>query len=439
MTGTENRSAASWLSKVPRNVWATTFTSFLNDISSEMIFTLVPLFLANVLGVSTVVIGLIDGTAETTSSLLKGFSGWFSDRLGRRKWLAVAGYALSSLAKPFLYLVTSWYGVLAVRFADRAGKGIRTSPRDALIADSTDENHRGIAFGLHRAGDTAGAMFGLIIALVVVLATQSEALDLSQETFRRLVLIGIIPGFLAVIVLALGARDVKTKRATISGTTAAAETATTDPTQQEAKAPAVSLSLRAMNKDFQFFLVVIAIFTLGNSSDGFLILRAQERGLNVAGVLGMLITFNLIYALFSGPLGFLSDRIGRYRLIVGGWLIYALLYFAFAIATEAWHIWVIYAAYGFYYAAVEGTAKALVADLIPPEQRGSAYGFYNATVGLMILPASVLAGLLWQGVGGWHGFGPSAPFVAGAVLALVAALLMIRQSRRHGAQRAAPR
>ncbi len=406
------------LSSVPRNVWAATLTSFLNDISSEMIFTLVPLFLANVLGVSTVVIGLIDGTAETTSSLLKGFSGWLSDRLGKRKWLAVAGYGLSSLAKPFLYVVTSWYGVLAVRFVDRAGKGIRTSPRDALIADSIDEHHRGIAFGLHRAGDTAGAMIGLIIALLVVLATQSQALDLNQATFRDLVLIGVIPGFLAVIVLAVGAREVKGKQPK-------AEAAST-----ESKPPRVSLSLRAMNKDFQFFLLVIAIFTLGNSSDSFLILRAQERGLNVAGVLGMLITFNLIYASFSGPLGFLSDRIGRYRLIVGGWLLYALIYLGFAAATEAWEIWVIFALYGFYYAAVEGTAKALVADLIPPEQRGSAYGFYNATVGLMVLPASVLAGLLWQGVGGWKGFGASAPFIAGAGLAFIAALLMIRHARR---------
>ncbi len=262
------------LSSVPRNVWAATLTSFLNDISSEMIFTLVPLFLANVLGVSTVVIGLIDGTAETTSSLLKGFSGWLSDRLGKRKWLAVAGYGLSSLAKPFLYVVTSWYGVLAVRFADRAGKGIRTSPRDALIADSIDAQHRGIAFGLHRAGDTAGAMIGLIIALLVVLATQSQALDLSRATFQELVLIGVIPGLLAVIVLAVGVREV-------SGKSSESQSAASEP-----PAPRVSLSLRAMNKDFRFFLLVIAIFTLGNSSDSFLILRAQERGLNVAGVLG---------------------------------------------------------------------------------------------------------------------------------------------------------
>lgn len=399
-------------SKIPRNVWATTVTSFLNDISSELIFTLVPLFLANVLGVSTVVIGLIDGIAETTSSLLKGYSGWLSDRIGKRKWLAVIGYGLSSLVKPFLYFVTSWYGVLAVRFIDRAGKGIRTSPRDALIADSTDEQHRGIAFGLHRAGDTAGAMVGLLIALFVVLASQSQALDLNRETFQRLVLLGIIPGFLAVLVLALGARETKPREIQ------------QDPSQEQSDKSSSSLSFRSLNKDFRFFLLVVAIFTLGNSSDAFLILRAQERGLNVVGVLGMLITFNLIYAVFSGPLGALSDRIGRKRLIIGGWLVYGMLYLGFALATTGIHIWIIYGLYGLYYGAVEGTAKAMVADLIPTEQRGTAYGYYNATIGLMALPASLLAGILWQGIGSWQGFGASAPFVAGATLSLIAVGLL---------------
>ncbi len=399
MTTSDTTKQTSRLRSLPRNVWVTTLTSFLTDISSEMIINLIPLFLANVLGVSTAVIGLIEGIAETTSSLLKGFSGWLSDRFKGRKWLTVAGYALSACAKPFLYFATSWVGVLAVRFADRAGKGIRTSPRDALIADSADEHQRGIAFGLHRAGDTAGAMVGMIIALLVVLATQSQALDLSQTTFQTLVLIGVIPAFAAVIVLALGAKEVYSAR----------------PSSEK-----IRLSFGALHPDFKFFLLVVGIFTLGNSSDAFLILRAQERGLNVAGILGMLITFNLVYALFSSPLGALSDRIGRKRLIIGGWLVYGLLYLGFAAATTAVHIWIIYGLYGLYYAAVEGTAKALVADLIPPEQRGTAYGYYNATIGLIALPASLLAGVLWQGVGSWPGFGPSAPFIMGAVLALAA-------------------
>lgn len=394
---TEETIAESPLRTLPRNVWATTATSFLMDVSSEMILTLLPLFLANVLGTPTALIGLIEGVAETTSSLLKIVSGWLSDRLGTRKWLAVSGYTTSAIAKPFLYIVTGWGGVLAVRFSDRVGKGIRTAPRDALIADSIDSKHRGLAFGLHRAGDTAGAVLGLIIALLVVLATQAEALDLTQTTFQTLVIFSAIPGFLAVIVLAVGSRDVTIKK----------------------KAESVRLTFGALNANFKYFLLVIAVFTLGNSSDAFLVLRAQDRGLNVAEVLGMLITFNLIYALLSSPLGAWSDRVGRRRLIVGGWLIYGLIYLGFASVQTGWQIWVVYALYGLYYAAVEGTAKAFVADLIPSEQRGTAYGVYNAVVGLMAFPASLLAGILWQGIG------PGAPFVAGAVLALIAVGLLV--------------
>lgn len=403
MNHTRTESISHTLHAVPRNVWATTITSFLTDVSSEMIFTLVPLFLANVLGMSTAIIGLVDGIAETTSSLLKGVSGWLSDRLRRRKSLAVAGYALSTFSKPFLYFTTTWGGVLAVRFADRVGKGIRTSPRDALLADSTDVRHRGIAFGLHRAGDTAGAVLGLGIALLVVQATQSQALTLSRDTFQTLVLLGIIPAVVAVIVLAVGAREVPVEPQT---------------------GPRPRLSFAALNGDFKFFLLVVALFTLGNSSDSFLVLRAQERGVSVAGILGMLITFNLIYALFSSPLGALSDRVGRKRVILGGWLVYGLVYLGFALARTSTHVWAMYGLYGLYYAAFEGTAKALVADLIPAEQRGTAYGYFNATVGLMALPASVLAGVLWQGVGGWEGFGASAPFYTGAALAGIAAALL---------------
>ena len=397
---------------LPRNVWATTLTSLLTDISSEMIFNLLPLFLANVLGASTALIGLIEGIAETTSSLLKGVSGWLSDKWGARKGLAVAGYSLSAVAKPFLYLATSWAGVLVVRFADRIGKGIRNSPRDALIADSVSAEQRGAAFGLHRAGDTAGALIGMVIALAVVLATQAQAVELSRETFQTLILISILPAALAVVVLIVGVREVRKVRASEDG---------------------VRLK-GALNPDFRYFLGVIALFTLGNSSDAFLILRAQERGLNVAGVLGMLISFNLIYSVFSAPLGALSDRIGRRRLLIGGWLVYGAIYLGFAVAQTAAHIWIVYALYGLYYAATEGTAKALVADLIPPEQRGTAYGYYNMVVGLMALPASLLAGVLWQGVGGWGGFGASAPFIAGAALALLAAgLLTARFVKAQGA------
>lgn len=395
------------LRNLPRNVWAATLTSFLTDVSSEMILTLLPLFLSNVLGTPAAIIGLIEGIAETTASLLKMVSGWLSDRLGSRKWLAVAGYALSAVSKPFLYITTAWSGVLAVRFADRVGKGIRTAPRDALIADSAGPQHRGLAFGLHRAGDTAGAVVGLTIALLVVLATQSQSLELTRATFQDLVIISTIPALIAVVVLVVGVREIRK-----AGTK---ETAS------------LRLSLGALSPEFKFFLIVIAIFTLGNSSDAFLVLRAQERGLTVAGVIAMLISFNLIYSLAAGPLGAWSDRIGRERLMIGGWLVYGLIYLGFAAAGTGWQIWLVYALYGLYYAAVEGTAKAFVADLVPAEQRGTAYGLYNAVVGLMALPASLLAGLLWQGLG------PGAPFLAGAALALLSAVLLVRRPKTAAA------
>jgi MFS family permease len=392
------------LRRLPRNVWIVTATSFLTDISSEMIVNLIPLFLANVLGVRTAVIGLIDGIAETTASLMKIYSGWLSDKIGKRKWLTVTGYALSTIAKPFLYFASTWGWVLGVRFADRMGKGVRTAPRDALIAASIDEDQRGMAFGLHRAGDTAGAMIGLIIAAGIVWAAQSGTTELTRATFQTVVLVSIFPAALAVLVLALGAREV-----------AVAKKSTTP-----------VFSLRGMDRRFKVFLLVVVLFTLGNSSDAFIILRGQERGLSVLQVMGMLITFNLVYTLLAGPLGALSDKVGRRKLIIGGWLAYGLVYLGFAISGTGWQIWSLYAFYGIYYAATEGTAKALVADLVPAEQRGTAYGLFNAAIGLTALPASLMAGLLWQGVGSWTGFGAAAPFYFGASLALLAGILFWR-------------
>ena len=392
------------LRRLPRNVWVVTATSFLTDISSEMLANLIPLFLANVLKAGTAVIGLIDGIAETTASLMKVYSGALSDRLGRRKWLTVLGYGISTLAKPFLYFASSWGWVLGVRFADRMGKGIRTAPRDALVAGSIDEGRRGLAFGLHRAGDTAGAFLGLLIAAVIIWLTQSGAAALERRTFQIIVLASIIPAALAVLVLALGAREV-----------GAAESRT-----------APRLTLKGLDGRFKLFLLVVVLFALGNSSDAFIILRGQERGLGLLPILGMLMTFNLIYAVLSGPLGALSDRIGRRKLIIAGWIAYGLVYLGFALAQTGWQVWTLFGLYGVYYAAAEGTAKALVADLVTPERRGAAYGLFNAAVGLAALPASVIAGLLWQGAFGWAGFGPAAPFYFGAGMALLAGVLFWR-------------
>lgn len=368
-----------------------------------MVLNLVPLFLLNVLGVRTTLIGLIEGIAETTASLLKVYSGYLSDRLGLRKRLAVVGYGLSATAKPLLYFASTWGWVLGVRFADRVGKGIRTAPRDALIADSIDDTQRGLAFGLHRAGDTAGAMVGLIIAVLVVWAAQAGLQTLTRDTFQLVVLFSIVPGLLGVLSIALGARE--------------AQVVQTSTAQ-------VQLSLRSFDGRYKAFLIIVVLFTLGNSSDAFLILRAQERGLSVLAIMGMLITFNLIYSLISGPAGALSDRMGRRRLILGGWLVYGLIYLGFALAGAGWQVWALYALYGLYYGMVEGTAKAFVADLVPAQQRGRAYGVYNAAVGLTAFPASFIAGLLWQGAGGWSGFGAAAPFFFGSGLAVVAGLLI---------------
>jgi MFS family permease len=388
---------------LPRNVWVLGVTSFLTDVSTEMIINLLPLFLANVLGAGTAVVGLIEGLAESTASLFKVFSGWLSDKLGRRKWLTVAGYGLSTLVKPLLYVAASWPWVLGVRFADRVGKGIRTAPRDALIADSTGEGQRGLSFGLHRAMDTAGAFCGLLIAAAVVWSMQAGGGVLQRATFQTVVLLSILPAALAVLVLIVGTREV---RGRTEGT----------------KPP--SLTLQGFDARFRGFLLIVLLFTLGNSSDAFLVLRAQERGLSVLAVMGALLALNLTYTIVSGPAGVLSDRIGRRRVIVSGWLLYGVVYLGFALAGAGWQVWLLYAVYGVYYGVTEGVARALVADIVRPEQRGTAYGLFNAVVGVTAFPASLFAGLLWQGSGAWEGFGPSAPFLFGAALALLAALLM---------------
>jgi MFS family permease len=283
------------------------------------------------------------------------------------------------------------------------GKGIRTAPRDALIADSIEPERRGFAFGFQRTADTAGAVIGLLIALGVVWFAQQAQIQLGLETFQLVVLISIIPAGLAVIVLAVGARDVAVT--------------------SQRNLPRISF--RLLGKPFVVFMTIVGIFDLGNSSDAFLILRAQERGLSVIGILAMLISFNVIYTLISTPAGSLSDRIGRRKIIVGGWIVYAAIYFGFAIARSGIQIWLLYVFYGVYYGLAYGTTKAMVADLVPEIVRGTAYGTYNAVLGILDFPASLIAGVLWQGVASWSGLGASAPFLFGAAMALLAALLMI--------------
>ncbi len=385
------------------NIWAVSLTSFFMDISSEMVLNILPLFLSSVLGVKTNIIGIIEGVAEATSSVLKVFSGWLSDKLRSRKWLAVAGYGISALAKPFFYFANSWEAIGAIRWADRVGKGVRTAPRDALVADTVKPEQRGLAFGLHRAADTAGAMLGILIAAFVVWKVQAAGSSLQESTFRTIVLISIIPAILAVISLAVMTREKK----------------------PEGEAQAPKISFKGLGKNFMFFMLIVGIFDLGNSSDAFLVLRAQERGMTTLHILLMLAVFNLVYTLVSTPAGMISDKIGRKKLIIGGWTMYALIYLGFALAQNVTQIWMLYVAYGLYYGMAYGTAKAMLSDLVPADLRGTAFGTYNAVLGILDFPASLIAGLLWSGAGSWQGFGPSAPFFFGAGLATIAIVMML--------------
>ena len=389
---------------VKPNVFFLGTVSFLTDVSSEMTFTLVPLFLANVLGATTTIIGLIGGLSESTDALFRIYSGWLSDRLGKRKSLAVAGYTISTIAKPFMYLASNWGAVLGVRFGDRVGKGIRTSSRDALLADSAPPGERGKSFGFHRAMDTSGAVTGLAIAALVIYLVQGGGLELSLKTYQWLVLIGIVPAILAVVILVKFVRERESKPSPVSH-------------------PRRGFNLiklaAGFDTRFKIFLVIMALFTLGNSSDFFVVMRAQNLEVSVLHITLMLVLFNATYAAVALPAGKLSDRIGRKRVMAMGWGVYALVYLGFALAGEAWQVWLLFAGYGVYYGIAEGVARAFVADLVPAEKRGTAYGLYHGVVGLSLLPASLIAGWLWQA------FSPEAPFFFGAGLAALAAIGML--------------
>ncbi|MDY6916471.1 MAG: MFS transporter [Chloroflexota bacterium] len=385
---------------VSRNVFVLGWVSLLTDVSSEMIFNVFPLFLSHVLGVGATFIGLIEGLGEATSTLLKLASGWASDRLERRKGLTVAGYALSTVAKPFLLLATSGAAALAIRFFERAGKGVRTSPRDALVADSATEDRIGRSFGFHRALDTAGAISGIAIAAAIVYLIQGWQPLLSMQSFRWLVIVGVVPAALAVVLLVFFVREARANGAAPVG-------------------PGQPSKPTGLDRRFKVFLAVMLVFTLGNSADVFLVLQASNIGFSPVHILLMLLPMNLVYAATSYPFGRLSDRVGRKRLIVAAWAVYALTYVGFAQASATWHIayvLLLFAVYGVYYGASEGVTRAFVADMVPKKRRGTAYGLYHATIGLSLLLASVIAGALWEAVG------PAATFYFGAGMAGVAML-----------------
>lgn len=392
---------------VGRNVFFLGWVSFLTDVSSEMILNVLPLFLSNVLGVGTAIIGVIEGIADSTATLMRFPSGWLSDKLRRRKGLTLLGYGLSTVAKPFFYLASSWAAVLVLRFADRVGKGVRSAPRDALVADSTTREQRGRSFGFHRGMDTAGATLGILGAALVIFLVQRGDWKLQADAFRTIALVATVPAVLGVLVLWLLVHEPRPS-----------------PTPARAAVASKSAASSRFPKTFKMFLVIMVLFTLGNSSDAFLILRAQNLGLSVFHILLLLAGFNLVYASLAMPLGSLSDRIGRKRLMLAGWVGYAAIYLGFAVAGAAWMVVLLYLAYGVYYAATEGVARALVTDLVPAERRGASFGLYHTAVGITAFPASVIGGVLWQAVN------PAATFVFGAAMAGLAALLLAITMRK---------
>jgi MFS family permease len=361
--------------------------SFLTDVASDMTYPLLPVFLATVLGASATAVGAIEGAAESTAALLKLFSGWLSDRVPRRKPLVLAGYGIASLIRPLIGFAQVASQVLAIRVADRIGKGIRGAPRDALIADSVDPAIRGRAFGFHRAADHAGAVVGPLLAFVL--------LSWGGLELRDVFLLTAIPGALAVAMVLFGVREVP----------------------REAPKKSHKIDLRApLGRRFWSFLAVLLVFTLGNSTDAFLLLRARDLGIDAALIPILWAVLHVVKALSSSPAGALSDRIGRKPLLVTGWLLYAGVYLALAFAETVWHAWALFAIYGVYFGLTEGAEKALVADLVPADVRGTAFGWYNLAVGVGALPASLIFGLIWDGAGAPVAFG------FGAAMALVAAI-----------------
>src|SRR5450631_2940127 len=378
-------------SGISANVLILGLVSFLTDVSSEMIYPLLPLFVATLPGGSAAFLGLIEGAAETTAALLKLASGSYSDRIRSRKGLVLAGYGVSALARPLIALATSPLGVLVVRMSDRVGKGVRTSPRDALIADSSPPDGRGKAFGFHRSMDHAGAVVGPLLA--------TAALYLWANDVRTVFWLAGIPGLMAVILIILKVREVPREPAPLS--------------------PAKRLLPGALpHGPIRGYLAILLLFTLGNSSDAFLLLKASQSGMSASRVALLWSAFHIVKMLATMPFGALSDRIGRKRVIICGWAVYAVSYCGFALADSQWQIWCVFLFYGIFYGLTEGVEMAFVADMAPSEQNGTAFGWYNLAIGVGALPASLIFGAIWT----WAS--PAAAFTFGACLAAVATILL---------------
>jgi MFS family permease len=386
---------------INRNVFVLGWVSFFTDVSSEMIFRAFPLFLSNVLGIGPSIIGLIEGLGYSAANFIKIASGWFSDRLGERKWITASGYSLSTIVKPFLLIASGWGSALVIRVLERAGKGVRISPRDALIADCTTDGTAGRGFGFQKAMDSFGAMVGIAIAAVLIyFLLGPDTVLMTEGVFHWLVIIGVIPAAIAVFLIVFFVKQTRASRA-------------------EREAANHIPRPKVLDKRFVIFLTVMTLFNLGNSADAFLILRANNVGISLFHVFLLLILYNLIYAVVSFPVGKLSDRIGRKQIIVVGWGIYVITYILLALAPSEWYMLIIAITYGLYGGLADGVSKAFVADMVSPCRRGLAYGLYHGMVGFALLLASVIAGVLWEKLN------PSAAFYFGAAMSGLAMIGMI--------------
>lgn len=385
---------------LPPTVFALSLVSFLNDTSSDIIYPLLPAFLALTLSASPFAIGLIEGFAESVASILKLFSGYLSDKFGRRKLPVFLGYSLAAVVRPLLAFVTSWQQVLVVRMADRIGKGIRGAPRDALLAASVAKEKRGLVFGFNRAADHLGAVVGPVVAFVLLTWLAEDPNSPTAREYQNVFLFASIPVAIGLMIIVAFVHE--EPRAAVNGD----------------EMP-IKFSLGAFDANFKRFLAIIALFTLSNSTDAFLLLRANEAGISAAIIplIWMALHFSKVFS--SVIFGDLSDKIGRKQLIVAGWLVYAAVYAGFAFAQSAWQIWALFVLYGLFFGLTEGVEKALVADLVEDEKRGTAYGFYNLAFGITVFPASLLFGLLW------NQFGSATAFLISASISVVAALLLL--------------
>jgi MFS family permease len=374
--------------RLPSTIYAIGATSLLNDASSEMIFPLLPVFLSSVLGASAATLGVIEGTADAAASLLKLASGALSDRMGRRKPLVVGGYALASLVRPLIAFAQTAGTVLAIRVTDRVGKGLRASPRDALIADAAPRELHGRAFGVHEAMDHAGAVVGPLVAYLLL------TIGLS---LRSVFLLSALPAAVACLVVVVFVREARSR-----------------PSQPVAAVPKVPI----LSRPFLGYLAATILFALGNSSDAFLLLRVHDAGLSASAAPLLWALHHVVKSTTSAKAGELADRLGRRRALAAGWITYAAIYAGFAFARSGLAIASLFVVYGLYFALVGGAQKALVADLVPAEARARGFGLYHMCVGLAALPASLLFGLLYQRLGA------ATAFLTGAALALAAVALL---------------